>query len=116
MIGLTLGLPAQSDEFIRRETVQPSRRISAQVPIVRRRAALRPPVQPQEEYSDEYEDSDVAASESFGAYDDTHSQFEKGIQSQADSYSTDKVQHLTFTFDIDFTRFEGIDTMIPSNE
>jgi len=90
MIGLTLGLPAQSDEFIRRETVQPSRRISAQVPIVRRRAALRPPVQPQEEYSDEYEDSDVAASESFGAYDDTHSQFEKGIQSQADSYSTDK--------------------------
>ena len=94
LISLAVSLPAQPDGFVRKKTVQPSRRL-ARVPVTQRRAAPRPPVPAREKYSDEYEDSDVAASNSFGAYDDTHSQFEKGIQSQADSYSTDKVKHFT---------------------
>jgi len=88
VISLVASLPAQPDELVRRRTVQPSRRL-AQVSATQRRAAVRPPVSSEKNY-DDYEDSEVAASDSYGAYDDTHSQFEKGVQSQADSYSTDK--------------------------
>ena len=89
---MVASLPAQPDELVRRRTVQPSRRL-AQVSATQRRAAVRPPVSSEKNY-DDYEDSEVAASDSYGAYDDTHSQFEKGVQSQADSYSTDKVTFL----------------------
>jgi len=95
LIGLALSSPANERPVQRRRPVAQE--------SLRRAGVRRPaPVQRYPQYDDEEEveeeegDSEVAASDSYGssdaggAYDDTHAQFEKGIQNQADSYSSDK--------------------------